>query len=255
MQIQDQIAAVFKNLTLTEESRTALLGLGVALLLSGRQSNLATGIIVAGFDPRDMFPSVSITDIDGAICGRLKYKHKQHLLIDRDNTPGKVVSFAQTDVVDRLLSGADDRFIDETEGYIKSSLGKARTILDEALVSAGLSVDVASGIVGDVIDGVVANYKASFVKKAKEDFQNNFNSMVAMMPKQDIIEFAEAMVSISPIERNATSDQATVGGPVDIAFITKHEGFVWIKRKHYFEAELNPRYFWRKRLSATGAAP
>jgi hypothetical protein len=31
-----------------------------------------------------------------------------------------------------------------------------------------------------------------------------------------------------------------------VTFITRHEGFVWIKRKHYFEAARNPRYFWRK---------
>ena len=30
-----------------------------------------------------------------------------------------------------------------------------------------------------------------------------------------------------------------VGGPIDVAVISKGDGFVWIKRKHYFKAELN----------------
>ena len=70
--------------------------------------------------------------------------------------------------------------------------------------------------------------------------------MVAMMPKQELIELAEALVSITAVERKATSDAGTVGGPIDVAFITKHEGLVWIKRKHYFDRGLNPRYFWRE---------
>ena len=36
-------------------------------------------------------------------------------------------------------------------------------------------------------------------------------------------------------------DRETVGGPIDVAVITKGDGFVWVKRKHYFEAEYNPR--------------
>ena len=31
----------------------------------------------------------------------------------------------------------------------------------------------------------------------------------------------------------------TVGGPVEVAAITKHEGFKWIARKHYFSRGLN----------------
>ena len=30
-----------------------------------------------------------------------------------------------------------------------------------------------------------------------------------------------------------------IGGPIDIAVITKHEGFKWISRKHYYNQNLN----------------
>ena len=80
----------------------------------------------------------------------------------------------------------------------------------------------------------------------QDDFKIEFERMIAMMPKIELVEFAEALVNITAIERKATTDQGTVGGPIDVAFISKHEGFVWIKRKFYFHAALNPRYFWRK---------
>jgi hypothetical protein len=33
-----------------------------------------------------------------------------------------------------------------------------------------------------------------------------------------------------------------VGGPIDVAVISAGDGFIWIKRKHYFEAERNPHF-------------
>ena len=38
-------------------------------------------------------------------------------------------------------------------------------------------------------------------------------------------------------------ESETVGGPIDVAVISKGDGFIWIKRKHYFKAELNPQFF------------
>ena len=35
----------------------------------------------------------------------------------------------------------------------------------------------------------------------------------------------------------------TVGGPIDVAVISKGDGFIWIKRKHYFEGDMNPQFF------------
>ena len=37
-------------------------------------------------------------------------------------------------------------------------------------------------------------------------------------------------------------DSETVGGPIDVAVISKGDGFIWIKRKHYFDPKLNPHF-------------
>ena len=38
-------------------------------------------------------------------------------------------------------------------------------------------------------------------------------------------------------------EEETVAGPIDVAVISKGDGFVWIKRKHYFQRELNQQFF------------
>lgn len=60
------------------------------------------------------------------------------------------------------------------------------------------------------------------------------------MPIQDAIDLAEFLVDLTIKYSRFIPGTATVGGPVEIAAITKYEGFKWIRRKHYFGSELNP---------------
>jgi hypothetical protein len=69
--------------------------------------------------------------------------------------------------------------------------------------------------------------------------------MVEFMPKPELAKMAEALVELTSIKRRVTRGMETVGGPIDVAVISQSEGFVWIRRKHYFPAELNSRYFSR----------
>jgi hypothetical protein len=63
----------------------------------------------------------------------------------------------------------------------------------------------------------------------------------APMPIQDAVELAEFFVNGTTMFTKFKRGAATVGGPVESAAITKHEGFKWVNRKHYFDESLNPR--------------
>ena len=54
---------------------------------------------------------------------------------------------------------------------------------------------------------------------------------VSYLNKEGLIELAESLVNITSLKRKTSSDIETVGGPVDIALITKGDGFKWIKCK------------------------
>ena len=69
---------------------------------------------------------------------------------------------------------------------------------------------------------------------------------MAFLSKEDLADMAESLVRMTCLKRHITTDEESVGGPVDVAVITKGDGFVWIKRKHYFSSELNYHYFKRQ---------
>ena len=59
------------------------------------------------------------------------------------------------------------------------------------------------------------------------------------MPIQDAIDLAKFLVDICKKSSRFIPGPQVIGGPTDIAVITKHEGFKWIERKHYYSQELN----------------
>jgi len=64
--------------------------------------------------------------------------------------------------------------------------------------------------------------------------------VLAAMPIQDAIELAIFMVetTIKFVRFNLRAE--TVGGPIEVAAITKHEGFKWVRRKLFYTGDLNP---------------
>lgn len=61
------------------------------------------------------------------------------------------------------------------------------------------------------------------------------------MPIQDAADLAcflcDVGIKFAPFRPGAE----TIGGPVEVAAITQHEGFKWIRRKFYYDRSLNPR--------------
>lgn len=63
----------------------------------------------------------------------------------------------------------------------------------------------------------------------------------ATMPVIDAIALADFLVDVTTRYFAFLPGADLVGGDADIATVTKHEGFKWIRRKHYYPRDLNPR--------------
>lgn len=62
---------------------------------------------------------------------------------------------------------------------------------------------------------------------------------VPAMPIQDAIDLVSFLAEISVKGSRFVPGPQIIGGDIDIAVITKHEGFKWINRKHYYKQNLN----------------
>ena len=89
---------------------------------------------------------------------------------------------------------------------------------------------------------VIANFEKQ-LQTLKQNFTKPIVDSVSTLDKEDLAILAESLISVTAINRRITYAEESVGGPIDVAVISKSDGFIWIKRKHYFDGKLNPQFF------------
>ena len=86
-----------------------------------------------------------------------------------------------------------------------------------------------------------------FINKTSEQFRHGYTdpllNTVVNLDKEDMSNMAESFVSLTSLVRRMSPMEETVGGPVDVIFISKGDGLIWMKRKHYFNPDLNAQFF------------
>lgn len=60
------------------------------------------------------------------------------------------------------------------------------------------------------------------------------------MPIQDAIDLVHFLINVTCGYERFSPGPPTVHRPIDSAAITRHEGFRWVRRKHYYSPRLNP---------------
>jgi hypothetical protein len=151
-------------------------------------------------------------------------------------------------MVERFLNGADpsyNRFVSST---VKTLLDK---FIAEKKRDAGATPGQAEELI-EVFRKIQLDLERELLQYRERTFRRPTIELVRFMPKPDLAKLAESMIELTSLKRRVSWDQETVGGEVDVAVISKSEGFVWIKRKHYFSRDLNPRFFNRLATSAEG---
>lgn len=162
--------------------------------------------------------------------------------MSRDNR-SIVRAFAQGEMVMQFMEGIDERY----GRYLELSIRDLLAQVTESLVRR-YSTGTASAInrrVGQ-IKGITKNMLDQLLKNAETTrrlkFINPVLGAVEVLPKEDLGNFAEALVNLTSIKRRVSLDMETVGGAIDVAIISKGDGFIWLRRKHYFDLDLNPHF-------------
>ncbi|WP_420617747.1 hypothetical protein [Candidatus Poriferisocius sp.] len=217
-----------------------------ASLRAAQQSPWGSGVVVTGFGTDQLFPAMSQYFVDGIVAGRVRAWRVGGVCIGKDQSAG-IYPFAQEDMVATFMEGihpdyrlALSELVDQTIGLLIDHFsGRVKGALSPAAHSQLLNeMAAAKAVIAD-------RFQDHFRELLKANNSAPIMSIVELLPKEEIAEMAEALVNLTSFKRRVTPEAETVGGPVDVAVISKGDGLVWIRRKHYFAPELNPRYFGR----------
>lgn len=204
-----------------------------------------SGLVFFGYGDKDLFPSLLEIKVTYALDGRIKYTMQQKCEIGPNAYNALVVPFAQTDVANTVVRAVEDRLRQKFyENYRTTLSGFKEEIVNKltGVKAPEKFIDVFRNL---DIDKYTTDYQKGMDEYILQSYVNPLLETVAFLDKEDLADMAESLVRMTCLKRHVTTDEETVGGPVDVAIVTKGDGFIWKKRKHYFEPELNSQFFER----------
>ena len=215
--------------------------LGLLLLFKNIYSDHSSGIVIAGFGEKEIFPFLVHFDSDGYVGRTIKISKIGDTEITRDMSAA-IVPFAQKEMVQTFMNGIDPSFSSNMYRSFYNTLVQGCLEVLEKHGSADQKTDEIKAKIREAASEGITKLVDDINKFSNRKFARPIVEMVSMLPKDELPALAEALVSLTSIKRHFTNEVETVGGPIDVALITKGDGFIWIKRKHYFKPELNLQF-------------
>lgn len=209
-----------------------------------------TGIVIAGFNKDRLFPSYIEFNITYLFDDCFVIKEINQLNIIGNQV--HVRPLAQDDVITTFLTSIDKDTELKLTNYVYKFYEDYTTNLKDAINSnSNLNSDEKIKFLNEVSKVEEGNKHLGklfeeVINQLKEEHANHLLESISALPKEELSNLAESLINITSLKRKIGSDLETVGGPVDVAIITRGDGFIWTKRKHYFDGELNPQFFNKK---------
>lgn len=210
----------------------------------------SSGVVVAGFGEKDLYPSVVAYEVEFVINNRLKHAIFYKGEINSLNAAA-LLPFAQREMVIGFMEGIAPDYKETLEEYLNKLFDEYP---DEIIKQIPKLSEAEKNSLVTKMKAIGTNLTAEFMNwinnSAKYENVIPVLAGVSNLPLDELASMAESLVNLTSFKRRITLVAETVGGAIDVAVISKGDGFIWIKRKHYFEANMNPHFarnYYRKR--------
>lgn len=224
-----------------------------------------SGVVFAGFGTDDVFPVLESYTIEGRILDYLKHRKEEKWCARiGGSTDAVVLPFAQREMVDTFMAGIDPDFRLLIGNQIESLRNWLQETEPEDIVNwhwdpekkyddPDFIADLERGLeefwteIREALHGLLESrlnqFQQSVSKHSREWHADPILRVVGGLPKDELASMAETLINLTSFKKRVSFQAETVGGPIDVAVISKGDGFIWIKRKNYFNSDANPQFF------------
>jgi len=200
-----------------------------------------TGVVIAGYGDHDYLPRLYHLSCYGMLFGKILFDEKSSIGIDHDEAMAHIEPFATTSMVETFSLGVSpDIYQSVREEFKRTLLEYGKAIAQE--LGGSDEIPNEDALVSDACNQFMENWGTT----ALQAHAWPLNRVISSLPVDEMAELAETLIMLQSLKEKVTKPTESVGGPIDVAVISKTDGFVWIRRKHYFDPDLNPRFFQRQ---------
>ncbi|EIW8626765.1 TPA: hypothetical protein SLO68_003198 [Klebsiella pneumoniae] len=219
------------NGDLPEHLKTQLINFFTFIICKENVTSLYSGLVFAGFGSDEYYASIITIQIYGSFNNKVMYKIINGKCSKSDPDNSVIIPFASEDEVFTFVRGFNNSIIN----FMGNTVSQLSNVILENLRERGVSDEISEQKLASLKDDIIDRVQ----RYCDENFTQKVTNMLTSLSKKDLSYMAESLVNLSAFKLKISDSYETVGGPIDVAIISKTDGFVWIKRKLYFDKNLN----------------
>lgn len=237
------IVDVFEELPIPGPLQETLIELCFVFMSRDHFNPNYSGLVIAGFGESEIFPVMVSLQVEGVFLNKVRFRRRESEKISVE-TDAVIAPFAQQEMVHLFIQGIDPGHRRVVEEQLESLFNEVPAAIASTIPALGdgdrkqLKADLT-----ELCNGWIEDFASELAAHRQAEHVDPLTRAVAALPKDELVALAESLVNLTSLKQRVSLRIATVGGPVDAAVISKGDGFIWIKRKHYFDPALNPSFF------------
>lgn len=202
-----------------------------------------TGVVIAGYGKEEYFPVLDVYDCYGFLGDRLiVQKNEDDSKVMGATTAAVIQPFATTHMIDTFRMGVSP----DVFGAVNQSTRMALSEMGaKVMAECGAQNPLSEERINEILEDTRVSNADRWYEQIRNQHVFPLSNIINSLPLPDMAGLARSLIELESLKERVTRPSESVSGPIDVAVISKHDGFVWIDRKHYFKPELNPRFFKR----------
>ncbi|MEI6426314.1 MAG: hypothetical protein WCO66_03075 [Candidatus Absconditabacteria bacterium] len=193
--------------------------------------NSFTGLVFVGYGNEEYFPQ------SFHLITKFKYSGTLYLTLLKDedtkkNGYGGVEGYADSETIQSSVLGYNNN--------LKALIFKGA---DDCVskICEKIKTDYNIDVVSDNVSFIKSDIEAIINDYGRDQVQSFFGA-VRNLSIDELGNVVETLVNMSSFKKRISQEVETVGGMTDVAVISKGDGFIWLKKKRYFDKNDNHHF-------------
>jgi len=227
--IEERIGFWFDDVPTDNETSSLLRSDLEAFVKHGLWFDEAT-LAFCGYGSNEVMPSYHIIVARGVLLDRFAYKYGSSLQYDPENYSKHfaIVPLAQRSTIDEFLRGIEF----STQDLIRDLVSYTTSETIKEIRGAGYDPKDLEQETGDMVSKMLKVVDNEINVQILKAHQDRVTDVIPSLPVATLASFASALIELISLRPSLEGDRNTVGGPIDVATITRGHGFEWIRHKN-----------------------
>jgi hypothetical protein len=191
-----------------------------------------TGLVFAGYGAEDRYPVVVTCFVSALVGGILK---RTEASVDAIGTEvrSKIRVFADSEVTNAFIRGIDLNLERRIYGTVQMLL---HGLVDQVIgafgdTDAAKRESIRQQFQGQLVPQYFAALRGMMGEYQQNTFINPVLRVLEIAAKAELAETAKELVSLNVFKKRIMAQKQTVGGAIDVAVISRENGFQWWTRQ------------------------